>query len=161
LFHDQKLLLSPLSKAHAPHKNQGPVDVLYITENYGSMKHNTEYPSTSSPGISKSDVPTPRGSQQTIRIRLPRHFTEPLADILVLDICVTREGQVDCSFTSASTRAHINEGFVRHTAPDRIIRRIQEWRVVSRPSFEGVNGSNDVNILWGASLVVSWYTLVR
>jgi len=96
---------SPRHRLHTT-KSGGSIDVLYITENYGSKKHNTEFPSTLSPGVIKSDVPTPGGSQQTIGIRFPRYFTEELANILVLGVCVPREVQGD--------------------APDRIIRRIQE-----------------------------------
>ena len=55
-----------------------------------------EYPSTSSPGVIKSDAPTPRGSEYTIRIRLPCYFVAVPADVLVLSICIRRDGHVDC-----------------------------------------------------------------
>lgn len=105
----------------------------------------------SPPGVIKGDIPTPSSRHFAIRIQLPCHSTKELVDVLVLYLRVPREGHIDCPFCIRSTKAHINRGSVRHTAPNWIVLRRQANRVVQRPIFEGINGSSEVDILWMAA----------
>jgi len=107
LFRDQKLLLR-CSPRHRPihNKNEGPSTYTsWILFNIIVQDSKAKYPSTSLPGVIYGDIPTPRSSQNAIRIRLPRHSTKEPADVLVLDCCVPGDGHVD--------------------APNRIVRRRQ------------------------------------
>ena len=88
-------------------KFEGPST--YIGHIFGTMaqENNTEHPSTSSPGVSKTNVPPCGGSEQVVRIRLPRHFAVELANVLVLDVRVCREINSDYSFVHVRLRRHI------------------------------------------------------
>jgi hypothetical protein len=98
---DQMLLLRPLQGTGL---TQQKSRVNRRTVQLESKKHNSGYPFTSAPGVIKSDVPTPGGYHHTIRIRLPCYIIEVLAEILVLDACFRREGNIDCSFTLGQRR---------------------------------------------------------
>ena len=112
MFREPKLFVTPLPEIQAQsNKIRGSIDVHWSHSGTMARENNTEHPSTSSPGVSKTNAPPCRGSEQVVGIRLPRHFAVKLANVLVLDVRVRREINSDYSFVHVSTSYYMIETY--------------------------------------------------